>query len=127
MNDTAGGDPRPRRKVRKTLDPILPLYEKRRIHFGTFGGFSIRGTSFAVDSRVVGWRITVLKEDGGLPYECWVRHGQIYSIEFETAPPWDHQSRFVIGGPAQGIDRAMGAAILHAVLQWSRPGTQRGS
>jgi hypothetical protein len=119
MNDTAGR-PRSKRKVRKTLDTILPPDEKRTSNFGIFGGFRIRGTSFAIDSRVVGWRITILKQDGDLPYECWVRHGQIYSVEFETAPPWDHQSRFVIGGPAKDIDTAMGASILNAVLQWSR-------
>jgi hypothetical protein len=120
MNDAPDCRPRSKRKVRKTLDTILHLDEKRTSNFGIFGGLRVRGTSFAIDSRVAAWRITILKEDGDPPYECWVRHGQIYSVEFETAPPWDHQSRFVIGGPAKGIDRSMAAAILHAVLQWSR-------
>jgi hypothetical protein len=120
MNDTADCRPRPKRKVRKSQDTILPLGEKRTSNFGIFGGLRVRGTSFAIDSCVVGWRITIMKQDGDLPYECWVRHGQIYSVEFETAPPWDHQSRFVIGEPAKGIDRSMAAAILRAVLHWSR-------
>lgn len=120
MNDAPDCRPRSKRKVRKTLDTILRLDDKRTSNFGIFGGLRVQGTSFAIDSRVVAWRITIQKEDGDPPYECWVRHGQIYSVEFETAPPWDHQSRFIIGGPAKDIDRSMAAAILHAVLQWSR-------
>jgi hypothetical protein len=120
MNDMPDGRRRSRTKVRKTLDTVLPSDEKRTGNFGVFGGLRIRGTSFAIDSRVVGWRVTVLKQDGDPPYECWVHHGQIYSVKFETAPPWDHQTRFVIGGPAKGIDPSTGAAILRAVQQWSR-------
>jgi hypothetical protein len=120
MNDIPEGRPRSKTKVRKTLDTIQPSDEKRTSNFGVFGGLRIRGTSFAIDSRVVGWRITILKQDGDPNYECWVRHGQIYSVEFEMPPPWDHQTRFVIGGRAKDLDPSTAAVVLHAVLHWSR-------
>jgi hypothetical protein len=119
MSDTPNRS-RSKTKRRKTLDTSFPSDEKRTSRSGSFGGFPIRGTSFEIDSRVVGWRITITRQDGDEPYECWVHSGRIYTVKFETAPPWDHQTRFVIGGPAKGIEPSIEAAILQAAKQWSR-------
>ena len=98
---------------------------RRTSNFGVFGVY-VLGYKFC-NRLACGGMADHDTETGWEPnYECWVRQRtNPTASEFETAPPSDHQTRFVIGDGRKDIDPFDGSRHSPAVLHWSRSSTSR--
>jgi hypothetical protein len=85
---------------------------------GVFGDFKIAATGMPTGTGL-GWRITTTDQNTGLQHECFVNHGQIYHVQFQSSPPSSHQTPFVVGGRVKRIMASEKRAILQAVVGWS--------
>jgi hypothetical protein len=92
--------------------------KKAALNVGVFGDFKIAATSMSTGIGV-GWRITTTDQNTNLQHEFFVDDGQIYHVQFQTPPPWSHQTPFVVGGRVKRIMASEKEAILQAVAGWS--------
>jgi hypothetical protein len=104
----------------------IPPDEKRISKSGVFDGFNVKGTSYSIHSRLVGWRITIMNQDRSMLFDCWVHDGRICSVRLDQGPPWNHQNPFAIGRPTKAIISSMETVILRAVTDWTRSLGVRG-
>jgi hypothetical protein len=95
--------------------------EKKALLIGVVGNFEIEASSLSSGSRILGWRITSSDLTTGLRHEFYVSEGQIHHVQFQSSPPWDHASQFVVGGKVKRIMESERAAILRAVSEFTTP------
>jgi hypothetical protein len=85
---------------------------------GVFGDFKIAGTSMPT-VKGLGWRITTTNQNTGLQHDFFVNDDEICHVQFQSPPPWSHQSPFVVGSRVRRIMAAERQAIQRAVAGWS--------
>jgi hypothetical protein len=99
--------------------PRVVSTEKKASMIGVFGNFKIEATPVLSGSRILGWRITSNDQTTSLRHEFYVSEGRIHHVQFQSPPPWDHSSQFVVGGKVKRIMESERRAILQAVVGWS--------
>lgn len=82
---------------------------------GMSGNFKIEATAVPTGTQIPGWRITTHDQTTNLEHEFYVREGQIRHVQFQSSPPWDHSSQFVVGGKVNRISEAEKRAILQTI------------
>jgi len=93
----------------------LTSTEKRAALVGVFGNFRIEATAVLNGAQILGWRITSNDQTTSLQHEFYVSEGQLHHVQFQSSPPWNHSSQFVVGSK---VNRTMASekwAILLAV------------
>jgi len=88
------------------------------LQVGIFGDFKIAATSMPTGTGL-GWRITTTNQNTGLQHDFFVDDGRIYHVQFQSSPPWSHQTSFVVGSRVKRIMASEKQAILQAVGGWS--------
>jgi hypothetical protein len=83
------------------------------------GNFTIEATSVLNGSRILGWRITSKDETTCLQHEFYVSEGRIHHVQFQSSPPWNHSSQFVVGAEVRRIMESEKRAILRAISDFN--------
>lgn len=97
----------------------MDLNKKKALMVGVFGNFKIEATAVKSGSRILGWRITSNNQTTMLQHEFYVSARQIHHVQFQTSPPWNHSSQFVVGSKVKRILESEKRAILRAVSDFS--------
>jgi hypothetical protein len=71
------------------------------------------------------WRVTTTHRDTGLQHEYYIHQGQIYHVQFLSAPPWTHTSEFVVGTKVRRIAASERRAVLAAIQTKDQDTTKR--
>jgi hypothetical protein len=99
--------------------PRVVSTEKKASMIGVFGNFKIEATPLLSGSRILGWRITTNDQTTSLRHEFYVSEGRIHHVQFQSSPPWNHSSQFVVGGKVRRIMEAEKRAILRAISNFN--------
>jgi hypothetical protein len=82
---------------RPLTDAFEVLDRLKASMIGVFGSFRIEATAVQIGSRLLGWRVTTCDRTTTLQHDFFVHDGQIHHLLFQSSPPWDHSSRYVVG------------------------------
>jgi hypothetical protein len=99
--------------------PRVVSTEKKTSMIGRFENFTIEGTSVLNGSRILGWRITSNDQTTSLRHEFYVSEGRIHHVQFQSSPPWNHSSQFVVGRKVRRIMESEKRAILRAISDFN--------
>jgi hypothetical protein len=93
--------------------------EKKTLMIRVFGDFKIEATAVLNGSRILGWRITSNDQTTSLQHDFYVSEGQIHHVQFQSSPPWNQSSQFVVGGKVKRIMESEKRAILRAISDFN--------
>jgi hypothetical protein len=98
--------------------------EKSSTSVAAFAEFKVEATSVPSEHRREDWRVTTTHLGTGLQHEYYIHDGQIHHVQFLSAPPWSHASRYIVGTRVKRIADSERRAVLDTVQQLSRQGSR---
>jgi hypothetical protein len=103
------------RKGRPLNDTSEILERLRASMAGVCGNFKVEATAVYNGSRLQGWRVTSHDRTTSLQHEFYVHEGLIRHVQFQSSPPWNHSSRYIVGGKVKQMLETEKRAILHTI------------
>jgi hypothetical protein len=82
---------------------------------GVFGNFKVEATPVRSGWRLLGWRVTTHDRTTSLQHHFYVHEGHIHHLQFQSSPPWDHSSHFVVGTKVKRLAEDEKRAILQII------------
>ena len=91
-----------------------------------FGNFKVEATAVQSGWRLLGWRVTTHDRTTSLQHHFYVHAGQIHHLQFQSSPPWDHSSQYVVGSKVKRLAEDETRAILQTISDLTAGVSVRG-